>query len=94
MGIADPTESAGREYEASVSITTPLSNLILQQQQDISYYAQESVSLKIKELQRAKDLHLNEKFERVKGLMAIDSLRGASISTERRALAPGSQHYP
>ena len=74
MGIADPTESAGREYEASVSITTPLSNLILQQQQDISYYAQESVSLKIKELQRAKDLHLNEKFERVKGLMADDSL--------------------
>ena len=86
LGITDPTESANREYEASCSITSALSTLIMQQQQDLSYYDQESVALKIKQLQKAKDLHLNEKFERIKGLIADASLsRCLDLNREKGA---------
>ena len=75
LGIANPTECADREYEASCSITNQLASLILQQQQDLSFYNQELVSQKIKDLQKAKDLHLSEKFDQIKGCIADASLR-------------------
>ena len=50
LGISDPSENADREYAASKRITKNLSDLIIQQQQDISFYNQESTAQIIKDL--------------------------------------------
>ena len=62
LGIADPTETADREYEASCTITEDLANLILRQEQDLSHYDAERTSLKVKNLKAAKEAFLTEKF--------------------------------
>ena len=50
LGIADPTETADREYMASCAVTEDLSNLILHQEQDMSLYDVEATAGKIKAL--------------------------------------------
>ena len=54
LGIADPTETADREYEASCTITEDLANLILMQEQDLSLYDTERTALKVKKIESSK----------------------------------------
>ena len=65
LGIANPMETADREYDASCIITENLSSLILQQQQDLTLYDAERTDEKIKSLKKAKERFLSEKFERL-----------------------------
>ena len=65
LGITDPTETADREYEASVKITEDLSNLILLQEQDLSLYNRQVTAEKIKTLKAAKEQYLSEKFNEI-----------------------------
>ncbi len=75
LGIADPTETADREYDASRSVTESLANLILHQQQDISRYDREAVSTKIKQLQHAKDQHLTQKLDEIRSCVEDATLK-------------------
>ena len=63
LGISDPAENADREYAASKRITKNLSDLIIEQQQDISFYNQESTAQIIKDLKGEKEAYLNAKFQ-------------------------------
>ena len=65
LGIANPVENSDREYAASQRITQNLSDLIIQQQQDLSQYNQESTLQTIKDLNSAKEKFLKEKFNQV-----------------------------
>ena len=76
LGIANPVENANREYAASKKITRNLSNLIMQQQQDISYYDPEITAQVINDLnKKEKELHLNEKFHQVSGMIDDNVMR-------------------
>ena len=63
IGLANPVETADREYSASKRVTENLSNLILQQNQDISLYNKEIVANIIKEVKSEKEAYLNEKLQ-------------------------------
>ena len=52
LGIADPSETADREYNASKRVTVNLTNLILQQQQDISLYDSEATAAIVKHINK------------------------------------------
>ena len=65
LGIFNPTETAEREYDASHYITENLSQLILQQQQDLSLYDSAGTIEKVKTSQKRKDQFLSEKFQSV-----------------------------
>ena len=66
LGIANPVENADREYLASLQITRNLSNMIIDQQQDITAYDHENTALVIKQLKSQKEASLLEKFNQVK----------------------------
>ena len=66
LGIANPVETAHREYEASCIITEDLVNLILNQKQDLSLLDTELIEDKIKALKNAKNNFYTEKFEEIK----------------------------
>ena len=66
LGIADPTETAYKEYTALCAITKDLSNLILHPEQDLSLYDVEATAGKIKALKTSKDLFLTGKLEDIK----------------------------
>ena len=84
FGIADPTETADREYDASRSVTEGLANQILHQHQDFALYDQEAVSSIIKHLQCAKDLYLTQKLEQIKRCTENPSLvRCLDLSREK-----------
>ena len=87
LGIANPVETADREYYASKTITQNLTNLILQQEQDISLYCHETMLSTIREVKRAKELHLKEKFsEMLSSLENTPSLkRCLELNTEKGA---------
>ena len=74
LGIADPTETAEREYEASVKITEDLANLIFLQKQDLSLYNRQATAEKVKTLKAAKERYLSEKFEGI-----ISTIEDASL---------------
>ena len=71
LGIADPTETANREYNASCTVTENLSELILQQQQDLSLYDSENTNEKVKTLKNEKNRFLAEKLQGI--LDSIDN---------------------
>ena len=55
LGIADPSENSEREFEASLAVTSSLSELILQQEQDFSLYSTEAVNAVVQDLKKKKD---------------------------------------
>ena len=60
LGIANPSETANREYNASKVITQNLTRLILQQKQDFSLYDNAQTLQSIKEVQKGKETYLNQ----------------------------------
>ena len=65
LGIAIPTETADREYEASCTITEDLSNLILQQERNLYHYNKDLTMNKIKNLKAGKESYLTEKLNEI-----------------------------
>ena len=65
LGIANPSETADREYDASKRATTNLCSLILNQQQDLSLYNSETTATTIKEIKKQKEAHFNQKFHNI-----------------------------
>ena len=87
LGIANPTQTAEREYRASHSITEDLANLIFQQEQDLSLYDTETAVTKVKNLKAEKELFLSERFDTLveevqdptlKRCMLLNKEKGAS----------------
>ena len=74
LGIANPTETADREYEASRYVTEDLVTLISNQEQDLSLLDTEQVDIKIKALKTAKDTFLSEKLNTIKSNIEDTSL--------------------
>ena len=75
LGIANPVDAAEREYNASKAITQNLSNVILQQQQDISFYDQHGTAETIKRLKKEKEAFLNDKFDGIISSIDDQSLK-------------------
>ena len=54
LGIANPSETADREYNASRKVTADLKNLIIAQQQDMALYNSERIITAVKEVKAKK----------------------------------------
>ena len=65
LGIADPVETATREYNASKKVTRNLTSLIVQQQQDISLLDQQGTTNTVKELRSEKESFLKDKYDQI-----------------------------
>ena len=63
LGIANPSETADREYNASRKVTADLRNLIMAQQQDMSLYSSERTIAAVKEVKSKKEAFLKQKFQ-------------------------------
>ena len=71
LGILNPTETSEREYRASKEITASLTDLILQQDMDLTHLDKDTVSEKKAELKKAKEEALKQEHELV--AMALDN---------------------
>ena len=87
LGIANPSLTADREYDASRTVTEDLADLILRQEQDLSLYNPERTAEKVKNLKAAKELYLSERFNTLfeetpdtmlKRCMTLNREKGAS----------------
>ena len=65
LGIQNPTKSADREFEASVAITNDLTNLILQQNQDISQLNSARVKEIKKGMRQIRERQYQEELDRI-----------------------------
>ena len=75
LGLANPTETAHREYEASCIITEDLVHLILNQEQDLSLLDTELISEKVNALKSAKNALHTQKFEEIKTNINDENLK-------------------
>ena len=62
LGVANPVETACREYYASKAVTQGLADLILHQEQDLSLYSSERTLEIVKEVKHCKESFLKEKY--------------------------------
>ena len=65
IGILNPTETAERECSALCAVTENLSQLILQQQEDLSLYDKDAIVERLKALRKCKGLLLLKKFQSI-----------------------------
>ena len=75
LGIANPVDTCDREYQASLTITKDLSDLIYAQEQDLSYFDSYRQANVIREINLAKEIILKEKFEEVVQLLPTNETR-------------------
>ena len=83
LGLANPTETAHREYEASCIITEDLVHLILNQEQDLSLLDTELISEKVNALKSAKNALHTQKFEEIKTNINDENLKEVSGFQQR-----------
>ena len=70
LGIANPTENGAREYQASVTVTENLTELIYNQECDLTNYDTKKQAEIISNLKTVKDKHLLEKFNEIIKIVA------------------------
>ena len=75
LGIANPVENSDREYSASKRVTRNLASLIVQQQNDLSFYDHEGTMEIIKDLKKEKETFLTSKYNRLMATVSDESLR-------------------
>ena len=75
MGLTNPVETADREYSSSRAVTASLSQLILQQDQDISHYDKQRTANIIKGIKSSKENYLSEKFQDLANSIRDNSLK-------------------
>ena len=63
LGLSNPVETSDREYSASKRVTEMLSDLIFQQEQDISLYNKERTANIVKEIRSEKEAYLKTKLQ-------------------------------
>ena len=85
LGIANPVETADREYAASQMVTQNLTQLILQQNQDLSLYDKEDTANTIKDLKNAKELYLKNKLEDILNTVEPPLKRCLELNNEKGA---------
>ena len=73
--MANLVETADREYSASRAVTASLSELILQQDQDISHYDKQRTANIIKGIKSSKENYLSEKFQDLANSIRDNSLK-------------------
>ena len=86
MGLANPVETADREYDASKTVTACLSELILQQVQDIAQYDKQRTADTIKDLKAAKEIHLTEKFQAISDEIGENPLKRCLILNREKGV--------
>ena len=84
LGIANPVETADREYSASKRVTGNLSTLILQQNQDLSDYDNEAVDRIIKDVKTQKEAYLNEKLANLTSSIADAHMKRCLILNKEK----------
>ena len=78
-------ENALREYAASKQVTQNLTDLILQQEQDISLYDREATTQTVKDLKTAKELHLKSKLDEILNTVDAQTERCLLLNNEKGA---------
>ena len=66
LGLLNPTETAAREYNASVLITSGLTDLICQQETDLSLFDRNAMAEVKLQMNRAKEEVFRQEFERLR----------------------------
>ena len=82
LGIQNPTQTANREYLASCRITAGLTNLIYDQDMDITKLDKEAIKKEKKELRKEKDEMLKEEVEVI--LQQLDDSKKRSLITAQK----------
>ena len=85
LGIANPEEVASREYAASKRVTHNLTQLIVQQEQDLSCLDLQGTVNTIKDLKREKDSFLDGKFNTILENVNCDLKRCLELNKEKGA---------
>ena len=85
LGILNPTQTAEREYRASKEITAPLTDLIYQQDMDLTHLNREAVSEKKAEMMKAKEEALKLEHESVMIELDIKAKRLLEAACEKGA---------
>ena len=83
LGIANPEEVASREYAASKRVTHNLTQLIVQQEQDLSCLDLQGTVNTIKDLKREKDSFLDGKFNTILENVNCDLKRSLELNKEK-----------
>ena len=87
MGILNPTETAAREYAASREITSQLSDLIYQQELDISLLDKEEMENKKSEMRGEKEESLKKEHEQISAALGEKERRLFHAAQEKGASA-------
>ena len=82
MGFIDPTKTAECEFEASSRITSNLSRLIFNQEQDYDNYDKEQVNVEIKAIKALKDERYQNEFNDISNSLPLKSRRILEMATE------------
>ena len=85
LGIANPTETADREYAASQRVTQNLTQLILQQTQDLSLYNRDATAQVVKELKNEKEQFLKNKLDSIRSAVGSSLQRCLDLNNEKGA---------
>ncbi len=68
LGIQDPSETAQHEYDASIKITKPLTELIYQQNKSLSNLDNSKIKLAKAEIKSGKDKRFREELKGAGGV--------------------------
>ena len=85
LGILNPTQTAEKEYQASKEITAALTDLILQQDMDLSHLDRDAVSAAKSALKSAKEERLKQEHETVAAEMDAKAKRLLEAACEKGA---------
>ena len=85
MNILNPIERADQEFRASVFITEDLTNIIKNQESDLSNYNEEEVMKKTKQAKLQKEEELKRKYEDLMGRVSTNEKRMVELAQEKGA---------
>ena len=85
MNILNPIERSDQEFRASVFITEDLTNIIKNQESDLSNYNEEEVMKKTKQAKLQKEEELKRKYEDLMGRVSTNEKRMVELAQEKGA---------
>ena len=85
LGIQNPVETADREYEISVKITSNLKEIICNQEYNLDNLNEEAVRETINQTKQEKNQRFTQEFERVKSQVSQDLKRCLELAQEKGA---------
>ena len=83
LGIVNPVDTCGREYQASKTITEDLSDLIYRQEQDLALFDAAKQNDQIKEQKKNKELFIKDKLKELLQICDPNMKRALELNNEK-----------